>query len=109
MLNDWRKSSVNPIFNKGKNEDMINSSSVSLTSTLEKVMEQILLEVITKHIEEQNVMRSSQHEFTKGKSHLNNLIAFCDGKAGWVDRGRAVDVVYLEFSKAFTLSPITSS
>lgn len=82
---------------------------VSLTSTLGKVMEQILLEVITKHAEEQNVMRSSQYEFTRGKSCLTNLIAVCDGMAGWIDKRRAVAVVYLDFSKAFTLSPITSS
>lgn len=71
MLDDWRKNSVIPIFKKDKNEDLGNSSSVSLTtSTLEKVMEQILLEVITKHVEEKNVMRSSQHEFTKEKIML---------------------------------------
>jgi len=32
-----------------------------------------------------------------------------DGKTGWVDEGREVDVVYLDFIKALRLSPTTSS
>ena len=46
-------------------------------------------------------MRSSQQGFTKGKSCFTNLIAFYDGMTDWVDEGRAVDAVYLNFSKAF--------
>ncbi|GAB0207637.1 mitochondrial enolase superfamily member 1 [Grus japonensis] len=64
-------------------------------------MEQLILGVINKHVEEKKVIGSGQHGFTKGKSCLSNLIAFYDGMTGWVDEGRAVDVVYLDFSKAF--------
>jgi len=64
-------------------------------------MEQLILEVIIKQVEEKKIIRSSQHGFTKGKSCLSNPIAFYDGMTGWVDEGRAVDVIYLDFSKAF--------
>jgi len=64
------------------------------------MMEQLILEVIIKQVEEK-VIRSSQHGFTNERPCLTNLIAFYDGMTGWVDEGRAVDVVYLDFSKAF--------
>jgi len=64
-------------------------------------MEQLILDIIIKQVEENKAIRSSQQGFTKGKSCLTNLIAFYDGMTGWVDEGRAVDVVYLDFSKAF--------
>ncbi|GAB0204347.1 coiled-coil domain-containing protein 171 [Grus japonensis] len=99
---DWRKTNVTLVFKKGKKEDPGNYRSVSLTSISGKVMEQLILGVINKHVEEKVVIGSGQHGFTKGKSCLTNLIAFCDGMTGWVDEGRAVDVVYLDFSYTVT-------
>jgi len=64
-------------------------------------LEQLILEVIHKLVEEKKVIRSSQHAFTKGKSCLTNLIAFYDGMTGWVEEGRSMNVVCLDFSKAF--------
>jgi len=98
---DWRKANGTPAFRKGKEEDPGNYRPVSLTSIHRKMMEQLLLDVIIKQVEEKKVIRSSQRGFTKGKSCLTNLIAFYDGMSGWVDEGRAVDVVYLDVSKAF--------
>ncbi|PKU43540.1 rna-directed dna polymerase from mobile element jockey- hypothetical protein [Limosa lapponica baueri] len=65
------------------------------------MMEWLILGIISKHMEEKKAVRSSQQTFTKGKSCLTNLIAFYDGMTGWIDEGRAVDVVCLDFSKAF--------
>ncbi|CAM5088311.1 unnamed protein product [Eretmochelys imbricata] len=64
-------------------------------------MEQVLKESILKHLHERKVIRNSQHGFTKGRSCLTNLIAFYDEITGSVDEGKAVDVLFLDFSKAF--------
>ena len=98
---DWRKASITPVFKKGKKENLGNYRPVSLTSVPGKLMEQLIPDIFSKQVEEKEVTRSSQHRSTKEKSCFISLIAFHDIMTGWVDEGRAVDVVYLDFSKAF--------
>ncbi|GAB0181371.1 mitochondrial enolase superfamily member 1 [Grus japonensis] len=98
---DWRLANVTPIYKKGQKEDLGNYRSVSLTPVLGKVMEQIILSVIMWHIQDNHVIRPSQHGFRKGRCCLTNLISFYDKVTCLVDEGKAVDVVYQEFSKAF--------
>ncbi|KAK4817671.1 hypothetical protein QYF61_023950 [Mycteria americana] len=98
---DWRLANVTPIFKKGRKEDPGNYRPVSLTSVPGKLMDQIILSAITRHVENNQGIRPSQHGFRKGRSCLTNLISFYDKVTRLVDEGKAVDVVYLDFSKAF--------
>ncbi|KAK4828095.1 hypothetical protein QYF61_023457 [Mycteria americana] len=86
---------------KGQKEDLGNYKPVSLTSVLGKVMEQITLSAIMWHIQDNQMIRPSQHGFMKDGSCLTNQISFNDKVTRIVDEGKAMDVVYLDFSKAF--------
>lgn len=50
---------------------------------------------------DKKIIRNSKHAFTKGNLCLTNLITLYNEMTGLTDEKRAVDFVYLDFSKAF--------
>ncbi|KGL85450.1 RNA-directed DNA polymerase from mobile element jockey, partial [Tinamus guttatus] len=49
---DWNKANVTPVFKKGKKEDPGNYRPVSLTSVPGKVMERLILAIVSRHMED---------------------------------------------------------
>lgn len=67
-------------------------------------MEKIFLGDSESWLKNKPITRNSQHRFIKGKSCLINLI-FYDKVTHLLDKEKAADVVFLEFSKVFTVVP----
>ena len=58
-----------------------------------------------KYLETNMLILDSQHGFRKGRSCLSNLLVFLDKVTGSIDSGEAVDVIFMDFAKAFDKVP----
>jgi len=70
-------------------------------------MEYIIKDHITKFLEQNNVISTAQHGFVKGCSCLTNLLQSLEQWTMALDNGYGVDVLYLDYRKAFDSVPHT--
>ena len=101
---DWIDANVIPIYKKGHHSKPGNYRPVSLTSQVCKVMEFFILESISEHLKQHKLILDSQHGFRPKRSCLSNLLIFLE-VTFYIDKGYPVDVIYLDFSKAFDTVP----
>ena len=98
---DCKSANITPIYKKGTRCAPSNYRPVSLTSQVCKLMESIMRDSIMAHLRRHKVMRESQHGFWQGRSCLTNQLTFLEDITKYADEGHPIDVIYLDFSKAF--------
>ena len=76
-----------------------------MTCLVCKVMESILKDAIMAYLQKYELIRDSQHGFTRGRSCLTNLLEFLEDVTLNLDKGKPFDVIYLDFAKAFDTVP----
>ena len=96
-----RSSNIVPIHKGDSTALAAHYRPVALTSHLVKIFEKIVRARIVSYLEENNLLNASQHGFRAGRSCLSQLIAHYDKILTLLDEGKNVDVIYLDFAKAF--------
>jgi hypothetical protein len=102
---EWKTANVVPIHKKGSKSSAGNYRPISLTCICCKIMESLIKDDILNHLKRNRIMTKSQHGFTSGRSCTTNLLEFMEVVTKEADEGKAVDIIYLDFAKAFDKVP----
>lgn len=96
---DWLKANVVPVHKKSDKGQVENYRPVSLLCVCAKVMERAIFNIIFPVIEDD--IYYLQHGFVKGRSIVTQLLTIFQEISCILDRAGQVDMIYLDFSKAF--------
>ena len=102
---EWKYAEVTAIFKKGNKTDPGNYRPVSLTCICCKILEQFVRDKIVDHMTDNELYSECQHGFRKSRSCVTQLIEVYDKLTELVDDGKNVDIIYLDFKKAFDSIP----
>ena len=97
----WKDAMVTPLFKKGKKSAPGNYRPVSLTSVLCKVSESIIRDQIMDHLYRNKLLSERQHGFVRKRSCMTQLLECLDDWTEMIDNGGNVDVIYMDYAKAF--------
>ena len=103
----WKSANVTAIFKKGERKNPANYRPISLTSVPGKIMERLIRNALVEHMADNNLFTPEQHGFISGKSCTTQLLEYMEDITQAIDNGDDVDVIYLDFCKAFDRVPHT--
>ena len=86
---------------KGSKSDSDNYRPVSLTCVVCKIMESVIRDYVAGKIMHSGFLSTFQHCFTKGRSCVTNLLTAFETWTKWMDEHYGVDIIYLDYRKAF--------
>ena len=97
----WTKARLSPLFKKGDKGNPANYRPISLTCILCKVMEHIIASNLARHLNNHQILYELQHGFREKRSCETQLIQLAEDLSRQLIQGKRVDLVLLDFSKAF--------
>ena len=105
LPNDWLTANITPVFKKGDKINPKNYRPISLTSLCCKLMEHIICHNIMNHLESNHILNDYQYGFRPSHSCQAQLISIVEELQLALDCHQQVDLIMLDFSKAFDTVP----
>ena len=105
LSNDWKKAIMIPIFKGGDRSSVGNYRPVSLTSVVCKQMEHVIAGYLRQIWEKSGWLYEGQPGFRLGYSCESQLVTVCQDFADTLEEGGQMDLIIIDFSKAFDLVP----
>lgn len=99
----WKQTNVVPIHKKGDKNLVSNYRPISLLNIVSKIMERCVFNYLCDILWPK--IHHLQHGFMKGRSCTSQLIRVYHNISAILDKGGQVDIVFLDFSKAFDSVP----
>ena len=97
----WKRAAIIPIYKSGYKTVPSSYSPISLTSVICKVLERMIRKQICSFLVQNSCFNSTQHGFRSGRLCLSALLNVFDNIMHMLDNNPSVDMVYLDFLKAF--------
>jgi len=97
----WKFAVVCPVFKKGMSSNVSNYRPISLTSIVCKIMEAIVKDQVISYMLANDLITKQQHGFLSRHSTCSQLIESVNDWTLALNARHCVDVVYVDFSKAF--------
>ena len=102
---EWKEANIIPLFKNGSRNKSENYRPVSLTSVICKLLERLIKDHLVDFLVKNKLINPSQHGFLKARSCLTNMLCFLEDVTKWLNEGSPVDIIYLDFKKAFDKVP----
>ena len=101
VTHDRQTANVAPMLKKGERYKPSKYIPVYLTCICCKIMEHVIASNLMKHLESKNILYRWQHGFRSKRSTETQLLTLVHELSDTLDRKKQVDIVVLDFNKAF--------
>jgi len=101
----WKNSIVTPIPKKSSLNQIDNFRPISILCATSKIIEKIIHQKLSHHLETNGIIPDCQHGFRDSHSVTSQLLSVVDDFSLAIENKNCVDVIYYDFRKAFDKIP----